>query len=964
MRWAVLVALTLVVLVILWSHQQSNYTYDDLTANFDTLITGHEDIIKPAAIRMLYAHATRNSVDLLSNTNIVMTALNQTTYNTADAIFVCIDNQTTFDTSRTYRERIIIRMIAHYPMKFLLMASSFTSSLDMSNISNFSFDDSQIIDKPAADITTIIADACNTLRALINPINITIIQTTFSKYTTTEKPNGTPALNGLTPQVRWLIKFFARAMLIYAKWAVAIRLDTTLTSSAGATPTVGTGDYAISQMGGALFRVDSTAYILQTKAKFTITFNIAVSSFPTAAKLLFQHATDNPGFYINQDQTLSVKMGLNSLKTPVMNNNTHIVKIIVTETYFHLLLDGTIVAAATGSYTWSTIPDQWQWGSEAQATISNFVFSLDIGSFTENSPWTRRGCFTERDYDKLIPNDLQVPADSLSETNCQLAAISKGYNVIGLQKNKCYGATNVLYDQLGYLNNCPTLGDTLKSQVWTLNTTTNGVNPYTAPAQPWVAINNIDHFGDDITLSAVFNDAQAACATNPSCKVVRKKTDGSAWSGKSSTDNYYNSPTPNTTYAKPDLDGIYATFSHTDFNRGQDIIHIDTQDVDTCKNACNSQLGCEGFVINTDGAGSNKGCYLKGSPYDLAPAGVSTFSTSFFRKSQWNDGGTMSTSSKYLQTKIGPAGSMQECQSLAATKSAGFNIAAYDGTSCWAGTNVQYAPGTGGAKVATLNGYTSSITADELPRSIFVDARTNYTFTIDGTSGGGPALFTLQFEIQITSTSSEWRALLEHDRGGVGGNETRKPGIYITPTNPPQLQVCMNPATYTNQISYLTDNLTTSTWYIITVVVTNNTLKVYKNGTILGMVMLMATTGLFVWPMTATNWYLGGGNASGFSVRNMYFWNRELSSSDITTFNATLIPAAAAATNAAFAPAFAPAPAPAPAAARRALCRPLRGAPQQLEAHHLAAKGGLILHAAVLQCAAVVHGGLCQGAQL
>jgi hypothetical protein len=165
----------------------------------------------------------------------------------------------------------------------------------------------------------------------------------------------------------------------------------------------------------------------------------------------------------------------------------------------------------------------------------------------------------------------------------------------------------------------------------------------------------------------------------------------------------------------------------------------------------------------------------------------------------------------------------------------------------------------------------------------FASAPFGYTLT-------APPVYSMTMDIMVSQTSDRWRNIMEH--GPATGNDFppgatfRRPSVFITGNDTAPANRLM--ITHANASGENT-NVTTSMpiplgkYFTLSWVVYNGTMTVYINGVADSGGPVNAT---FNWPQVDTPWtwnqghYLGN-IAGSVKVKNVYWFNRSLASSDL-----------------------------------------------------------------------------------
>lgn len=159
-----------------------------------------------------------------------------------------------------------------------------------------------------------------------------------------------------------------------------------------------------------------------------------------------------------------------------------------------------------------------------------------------------------------------------------------------------------------------------------------------------------------------------------------------------------------------------------------------------------------------------------------------------------------------------------------------------------------------------------------------------------GYSLTAPPVYSMTMDIMISQTGDRWRNIMEH--GPSTGNDFppgatfRRPSVFVTGSDSAPANRIM--VTHANAAGENTNVTTTNQaplgkYFTLTWVVYNGTLTVYWNGVADPSGPISSQ---FNWPSTDQPWSWNQGNyigniAGSIKVKNVYYWNRSLASSDI-----------------------------------------------------------------------------------
>ena len=163
--------------------------------------------------------------------------------------------------------------------------------------------------------------------------------------------------------------------------------------------------------------------------------------------------------------------------------------------------------------------------------------------------------------------------------------------------------------------------------------------------------------------------------------------------------------------------------------------------------------------------------------------------------------------------------------------------------------------------------------------------------------------FTISFDVNIAKSSTIFRNIMAHGSGCCGG-VMRKPSVYLTPTNPPNLHVAMNLSANGDNTSMVTATpFVLGTWYNVVIVVDSGKLTAYMNG----IADKNTVSGAFVWATPDQSWTWGdvgvlSSQDGSVQVANVYFWPSALTSTQISSLNIPKTPDSNVATTSYFTP--------------------------------------------------------------
>ena len=240
----------------------------------------------------------------------------------------------------------------------------------------------------------------------------------------------------------------------------------------------------------------------------------------------------------------------------------------------------------------------------------------------------------------------------------------------------------------------------------------------------------------------------------------------------------------------------------------------------------------------------------------------------------------------FTVTATGPAGFLNDTPTTIARTSAG----------SVAGTIYTLSPGpsafAAGATDPRLtsygNGFSGSLIQSAALEVGYGVAAQNIAFATNPTfTPGATAVYSMTFDIFVTSDAPSWRNLMNHGPSG-SADSLRTPAIFITGNEYSAPLVHYNHVTQTGGTTGVTDRSVGSVaipknqWYNITITNDGTYGRVYMDGVIDNTATFGVVGQTFKWPAgadsgTSQNWYWNCApyaNAGGsVQVKNVYFWN-------------------------------------------------------------------------------------------
>jgi hypothetical protein len=330
---------------------------------------------------------------------------------------------------------------------------------------------------------------------------------------------------------------------------------------------------------------------------------------------------------------------------------------------------------------------------------------------------------------------------------------------------------------------------------------------------------------------------------------------------------------------------------------GNDLGNWSNADPSFCADKCNTTPGCVGFIVSTTG----QGCYAKSkfeNPVNSSTSNVYSKPDIVLpdaaAKYQAPITGHYMGTDTATYANIDPNFCATKCN--ASTGCVAFET---DTTNCVIKSKITDPLDTTrtstkvykktGATIAPFSSTGQALLTTEAEISASPPAFTTPT----GVPTSGAVSYTLSMSVKIAQAGSSWRNIMNHGDPDCCGSTTRRPAIFITGNDaapPNRVHVVHGASGDENKNITTSFAATPGTYFNLIMVVDSGTLKTYING---ALDSAGTATGNFTWNDGGQLWrwnaYLSqmpgrAANTEGsVKVKNVYWWNRPLTATEITS---------------------------------------------------------------------------------